>query len=220
MRAAHGASPRGSLRTPTPRRSRVARLLPGATTAGLILALSLTSGTTALASPFRTKVSPTAYVHSVCTTLGNLTSQFAALDAAGGPANAETPAEARERVMVLLDRVATEMNSAVTGLRGAGIPRIQNGGKVAALLVQQVVALRSAFAQAAHDARALPVSQPRSFQRGAQAINARIEASEAKAQRVFGAETKLFSNKTLERAAAPDPACQALRSHASGSSTT
>ena len=219
MSAAHRPPPRGWSRASRPC-SGLARPLPAATAAALILSCSLASGPAALASTSSHTVSPTAYVHSVCTTFGNLTSEFAALDAASGAGDAETPAEARERMVVLLDRVATEMNSAVTDLRAAGVPRIQNGRGQATLLVQQVVALRSAFVRAGHDARALPVSDPHSFQRRAQAITARVEAAEAKVQRVFGSATKLFHNKTLERAAARDPTCQALRSHPSGSSTT
>jgi hypothetical protein len=219
MSAAHRPPPRGWSRASRPR-SRLGRPLPAATAAALILSFSLATGPAALASTSSHSVSPAAYVHSVCTTFGNLTREFASLDAASGPGDAETPAEARERVVVLLDRVATEMNSAVTDLRGAGVPRVQNGRRLAALLVQQVVALRSAFARAGHDARALPVSDPHSFERRADAITARIEAAEAKAQRVFGGATNLFNNQTLERAAARDPTCQALRSHPSGSSTT
>jgi hypothetical protein len=157
-------------------------------------------------------VDPSTYVHSVCTTLTSYTNQVKTLQASSNISSATSLTDVRDGLVAFLDQVVAASNSALTDLQKSGAPNLKNGNKIAALIVNEITALRDAFKKAASDSQALNISDPKAFTKGLQAIKKRIDVAGTKSNRVLDDAKKRYKSKTLNAAVSRDPSCQGLHS--------
>jgi hypothetical protein len=183
----------------------LARTLAGVTVAVLCLAL-----TPIQAMATGNSVDPSTYTHSLCTALGNYKSQVASIQTSSNLSSANTLTEVRDRLVTFLTQVGAASSSAVTSLHKAGVPNIKNGNKIAALIVNEVTALRSAFAKAARAAQALNLNDVKAFRSATQAIGNRIGAAGTAASHVLADAKKRYNITAIKAAEAQDPTCQGL----------
>jgi hypothetical protein len=184
---------------------RLARTLAGVSVAAVCLSLTPIQGMAAA-----TSVDPATYVHSICTTLGGYRSQVASIQASSDLSSATTLTEVRDRLVTFLTQVGAASSSAVSSLQNAGVPKIKNGNKVAALVVNEVAALRNAFAKATRAAQALNLNNVKSFRSATQAIAKRIGAAGTAASHILGDAKKRYNITALKAAESQDPSCQGL----------
>jgi hypothetical protein len=184
--------------------TRRARAFAGFTVGALCLSVSALPATAAGNS-----VAPSTYVHSVCMAQNSYKSQVAAIQASSNLASATTPTEVRDRLVVFLNHIVAALNTAVTSSQRAGVPKIKNGNKIAALVVNEVTVLRNAFVKAAHAARALNPSNVKAFRSGTLAIAKLINAA-GKTTTVLSGANKRYNITALEAAVAQDPTCKGL----------
>jgi hypothetical protein len=183
---------------------RLARAFAGVTVAALCLSLTPIQATAAGNS-----VDSSTYVHSVCTAQSSYKSQVASIQASSNLSSATTPTEVRDRLVVFLNQIVTASNTAVTSFQNAGAPNIKNGNKIAALVVNEVSALRNAFAKAARAAQALNLNNVKAFRSGTQAIAKLINAA-GTAKSVLGGANKRYNVTALKAAVSKDPSCKGL----------
>jgi hypothetical protein len=155
-----------------------------------------------------TQVRPAAYVKSMCAALGNwkntIQSAGTALQSSGAATAARPVAKADYQKFV--SALVTATRRADDTLKSAGVPAV-NGGK------QISVRLNRAFDTASHrldqaetQAKAIKTDSATSFQLGASAVTAEIRSA---LQAIAGVAPG--QSAQLRRAAAKEPACQALQ---------
>lgn len=156
-------------------------------------------------------VSAQSYIHSVCTTLTNFEDQAKSLEASANIGSSTSLSDVRFRLVNFLNQIVGVTNSSVTDLQNAGIPKVKNGNKIAALISMEITNLRDAFAQAGTSAQALPTDDPTAFQQGAQTIDNQISAAGKNAQKALDDAKTKYKTSSLNQAEARDPACKGLK---------
>ena len=170
--------------------------------AGLVLGLALAG------CGGSSQVSPTAYVKSMCTALGNwrTTIQSAGVTlqssgAASGPLPARKAAYQR-----FVNAMYTATNNAASALGSAGTPNLSGGEQAASRLRQAFHTATQRLGQAQAQAKRIRTDSTSTFQLGASAATAQIRSA---LQAISGAAPG--TSPQLRQAAAREPACRALR---------
>jgi hypothetical protein len=200
------APDRGHPRQTSTSARRLTRTLAGAAVAAVCLSIAPIQ-----AGAAGNSVDPSTYVHSVCTSLGNYKNQLESLQSSSNFNDASSLTEVRDKLVAFLNQIVAPTNSAVTDLQNAGAPNIKNGNKIAALIVNEITALRDAFTKAATSAQQLNTSDQAAFQKGIDAIGKRIDTAGNKTSRVLDDAKKRFNTKALNKAKAQDPSCEGLK---------
>ena len=154
-------------------------------------------------------VTPAAYVHSMCSALGNWKNDIQKAGVklqSSGAGNASRPVAKqyyREFVSVLLS--ATRRTTGA--LKSAGEPSVSSGKHIADGLARAFDGASRKLAQASTQASTISTASASAFQLGASAVTAQIKAA---LQGI--ASVKPSQSPELRAAAAKDRACQVLRS--------
>jgi hypothetical protein len=154
------------------------------------------------------KVSPQAYVTSVCKAVGplesDLKSKVGKLESSLGAV--KNASQGKALLQSFLGSVSSDTGSALKQVKSAGVPNVPNGKQISSELVQVFQRLDGAIKSAQKEAASLPTSSPSAFEAGAAKLGSSIQSS------VGGITAGLSTLKSpqLEKAAAKSPACRAL----------
>lgn len=153
-------------------------------------------------------VKPSAYVHSMCSALGNWKNDVqragTKLQTTGAANAARTVAKQDYRRFVAALLTATQ--HAATALQSAGTPDVKNGKQIASSLAGAFGAASRRLAQANTQAATIPTGSATSFQLGASSVTAQIRSA---LQGIAGVSPS--QSAPLRAAALKEPACQVLR---------
>jgi hypothetical protein len=111
-----------------------------------------------------------------------------------------TPAQRKKETEDYLDAVVADSQNAVSKLKAAGVPSINNGKTVAGSIVGEFNQLAMTMSRAAAQARALPTNSAAAFNAAAHALGTSISSSIN--------SLNSLRNADLEKAAAKEPACK------------
>ncbi|HLY50647.1 MAG TPA: hypothetical protein VKR21_15760 [Solirubrobacteraceae bacterium] len=173
------------------------------------LLVSLLAGTLLLsACGGSSQVSPSAYVHSMCTALGNwkntIQSAGVALQSSGAATASRPVAKADYQRFVSSLVIATRR--AAGALHSAGTPAVRGGPQLARHLTGAFDRATRRLTQAQTQAKAIRTDSASTFQLGASAVTGEIRS----ALEAIAAVAPSRSAQ-LRRAAAKEPACQVLQ---------
>jgi hypothetical protein len=151
------------------------------------------------------KVSPAAYVKSVCSAISPLERDVVTRSSAlNTPATDAT--HAKQTLQGFLTAVALDAEHALTRIKAAGTPDIANGKAVAGTIVDAFTQLRDAMRAAVTKSNSLPTDSAASFKTAAQALGTTVKGS------LNNIDPTGFRNPDIEKAAAKEPACKSLNS--------
>jgi hypothetical protein len=151
-------------------------------------------------------VSAGAYVKAICDSVGPFQKD---VQARAGTLNVSTisnPASGKKALQGFLGAVAADANQALSKLKAAGTPNIQNGKSISSAMVAAFTQVKDALTRAQSQANSLPTGSPIAFKNAATAIGSTVQSS------LTGIGTSLGGLKSpeLEKAAAGQPDCKAL----------
>jgi hypothetical protein len=151
-------------------------------------------------------VSASEYVRSICTAVGPFEKDVAARSNALNAGKFTTAAEGKKAVKDFLTAVSADTDKALSRLRAAGTPSVDNGKVISTTIVGAFEELRGAIGSALTQAKSLSTTSPRAFKDGANQLGGTVRSSLGGISASLG---KLKSTE-LEKAAAKEPACTAL----------
>lgn len=147
-------------------------------------------------------VSAGRYMSSVCTAIGPWVSDVSVKTRQLDLSSKASPQDRKAVTERFLDAVVADSQRAVSQIKAAGTPNINNGKAVAATIVSGFEQLSAAMLQARVQAAKLPTSSEAAFNAATQSLS----------NSVTGSVSQLGSlrNPELEKAAARQAACQQL----------
>lgn len=172
-------------------------------TLALLIVVGLCAGCGSSGAP---KVTPQAYVRSVCSAISPLERDVVTRSSALGGSTATDATQAKTTLQEFLTAVEQDADHALTRIRGAGTPDIENGKAVSDAIVKTFTQLRDTMRGAVSKASSLPTDSASSFNTAAHALTVSVKGS------LTGIDASGLSDPDLEKAAANEPACQSLRS--------
>ena len=156
-------------------------------------------------------VSPSAYVHSVCTTIypyeRDVVVSGAKLQAALFAV--KTPVEAKRVLQAYITTVSADTDTAVTKLRAAGSPNVKNGARIASTILDAFTAVGSAMHQALSEVASLPTGNLTAFRTGIQRLELRLSSLRNIGQKL---QPGGLNSPELHKAGTRDPACRGASS--------
>ncbi len=152
------------------------------------------------------KASAASYVKAVCSAISPLERDVTTRSSALNKTTAANATEAKQTLQGFLKAFAQDADNALTGIRAAGTPDINNGKVVAATIIKAFTQLRDAMRVAVRQSNSLPTGSAASFNAAAQALGASVKGS------LNNIDASGLSNPELEKAAAKEPACKSLNS--------
>jgi hypothetical protein len=167
----------------------------------LLVAVALCAG---CGSGGSSKISPAAYVGTVCSAISPLQRDVVSRTQGLNNSASTNAAQAKKSLQRFLAAIELDSSQVVSKIRAAGTPDIANGPAVAATIVKAFTQLRDAMHSAAAKASALPTDSPTSYKTAFQALNVSVRAS------LNNIDPSGFSNPDIEKAAAKEPACKSL----------
>jgi hypothetical protein len=171
----------------------------------IVVCLCAGCGSSGSSKSTPSKVSPAAYVKSVCSAISPLERDVVTRSSAlNTPATDAT--HAKQTLQGFLTAVAHESDRALTQIKAAGAPDIANGQQVADTIVRAFTQLRDAMRTAVTKSNSLPTGSAASFKTGAQALGTSVKSS------LNNIDPSGFRNPDIEKAAAKEPACKSLNS--------
>jgi hypothetical protein len=181
------------------------------TTAGLLCVLAIAVGLSACGGSSSSGVTPAAYVKSICQAIGpfeqSVQSRSSALKNLTG---VKSPAQGKQLLQNFLNAVASDTDKALTKLKAAGTPDVNNGKQVSQAVVSAFTQLKSALQKAASSAGSLPTTSPEAFRAAAVQLGSSVQTS----MTGIGSSLSNLKSSDLESAAKKEPACQNLSSGA------
>jgi hypothetical protein len=150
------------------------------------------------------KVNTANYVKSVCSAISPLKADVVARSQALNSSTSASAAQAKKTLQGFLAAVEQDTNRALSQIRSAGAPDIQNGSQVGGTIVKAFTQLRDAMHSAAIKANSLPTDSPSTYKTAAQALNASVRAA------LSNIDPSGFRNADIEKAAAKQRACKNL----------
>lgn len=171
-----------------------------------LLALALTVLAVGCGSSGSSKVSPAAYVKSVCSAIGPFEKQVQTRSSELDLASVKNATEGRTALHNFLSAVASDTDHAVTQLKAAGTPDVSNGKAISTGIVDAFTAVKTALSDAADKASTLPTSSPQTFKTAASALGTDVQGSMSK----IGTSLNSLKSPTLQAAAAKEPACKSI----------
>lgn len=156
-------------------------------------------------------VSPSAYVKSICTSLGNWS---AAIKAAGNRLQASATGttslvKGKQQYVAFVQSLVADTGQAVGQLQAAGTPSVKNGKQISSTLVQAFTLAKSGLSNAATEAAAIPTTNASAYQAAATGVTAAIRQTLATM-----ATVRPERDPQLHAASAKEPKCRALQSTA------
>jgi hypothetical protein len=152
------------------------------------------------------KVSPDTYVGAVCSAITPLEKDVVSRSSALNNSTASNATQAKKTLQTFLQAVAADSDNALSKIKAAGSPDINNGKTVSSTIIKAFTQLRDAMRTAETKADALPTNSASAFKSGAQALGASVRSS------LNNIDASGLSNPDLEKAAAKQASCKALDS--------
>jgi hypothetical protein len=174
--------------------------------AGALVAAALVVAGCGGSSSASSSVSASSYVKSVCTAVGTFRTDVQNKITSLGSANITTPAQGKKALQDFLSAASTSADAAVTKLKGAGTPDVNNGKQISTSLTNAFNQLSSALKQAESSTNNLSTSSKAAFAAGAKSIQTNIQNS------IQGMLSSLSALKSadLQTAAKNEPSCTSL----------
>lgn len=176
-------------------------------TASLLATLTITAALAGCGgSGGSSGVSPSAFMSSLCSTVGPFEKDVQARTSALNLSSLTNAAQGKKALQDFLSAVVADTDKAVSQLKAAGIPKVTNGSQISAQLVKAFTALKTTLAAAASKAGSLPTSSPAAFKAAAQSLGTSVQTSMSS----IGSSLNGLKSPELEKAAAKEPACKTL----------
>ena len=151
-------------------------------------------------------VSAGEYVKAICSAVGPFEKDVAARSNALNSAKLTSPQQGKKAVQGFLNSVASDTDQALTKLKAAGQPDVDNGEKISTTIVAAFKDLKAAIGSASHEAKSLSTSSPQSFKNGANKLGETVRSSLSGISNSLGN----LQSADLAKAAQKEPACTAL----------
>ncbi len=151
-------------------------------------------------------VTPAAYVKSICQSIGPFEKDVSARSNALNFGSITSPAQGKTALQGFLAAIASDTDQAVSKLKSAGTPNVNNGKKISTAIVSAFTQLRGALGQASASANQLPTSSPTAFRSAAVTLGNTVRGS----MNGIGAGLAGLKSPQLEAAAKKEQTCQHL----------
>jgi hypothetical protein len=171
-----------------------------------VCAIAIMVGLAACGGSSSSGPSPATYVKSICNAIGPFEKTVQQRSQALNLSNIKSAADGKKALQDFLNKVAADTDQAVSKLKAAGVPNVDNGKKVSAAIVGAFTQLKGALQKAATQAGSLPTTSPQAFQTAAQALGSAVQSSMSG----IGGSLSNLKSPDLESAAKKEPACQSL----------
>ncbi len=172
----------------------------------ILVVLAMTAVLAGCGGSSSSKVSPAAYVKSICSTVGPFERSVQARSSALNLSSITDATHGKQALQSFLNDVVADTDKAVSQLKAAGTPDVNNGQKISTALVGAFTQLRGALHQAATNAGSLPTSSPQAFKTAAQSLGNTVKGSMTS----IGSSLQGLQSPDLEKAAAKEPSCKTL----------
>jgi len=169
-------------------------------------ALAIAVGLAACGGSSSSGASPAEYVKSICQAIGPFEKTVQQRSKQLNLANIKSPADGKKALQDFLNQVAADTDKAVTKLKAAGTPSVDNGKKVSVAIVGAFTQLKAALQKAATQAGNLPTTSATAFKSAAQSLGRAVQSSMSG----IGASLSNLKSPDLEAAAKKEPACMNL----------
>jgi hypothetical protein len=154
------------------------------------------------------KVTPSAYVTSVCKAVGPFEKDVVNRTSALNLSTISSPAQGRTALQGFLSSISTDTKKALAQLKAAGTPDVKNGKAIANAIVNAFGQLDTTMTQAVKQSQSLPTNSATAFKAAAQKLGATVRNSMSSIGTNLQSGT--LKSPALEQAAAKAPACKAL----------
>ncbi len=151
-------------------------------------------------------VSAGTYVRSICSAVGPFEKDVAARSNALNTARFTSAAEGKKAVQGFLTGVSADTDRALSRLRAAGTPGVDQGTAISTTIVGAFEQLRQAIGSAFTQSKSLSTTSPQAFKDGANHLGRTVRSSLS----AISASLGKLQSADLEKAAAKEPACTAL----------
>lgn len=148
------------------------------------------------------------YVKSVCSVIGPFERSVQARSNQLNLASIKSAAQGKTALQNFLNEVASDTSKAVTQLKAAGVPDVNNGQQISTGIVNAFTQVKGSLTSAASRAGSLPTASPQAFKTAAAALGSGVQTS----MNNIGTSLGGLKSPTLEAAAAKEQACKALAS--------
>jgi hypothetical protein len=169
-------------------------------------AIAIAAGLAACGGSSSSGTTPAAYVKSICQAIGPFQKTVQQRSTALNLSNIKSPADGKKALQDFLNQVAADADKAVTQLKAAGTPSVDNGKKVSAAIVGAFTQLKAALQKAATQAGNLPTTSATAFQSAARSLGSTVQSSMSG----IGGSLSNLKSPELEAAAKKEPACTSL----------
>jgi hypothetical protein len=155
-------------------------------------------------------ISPSAYVKSVCTSVGPFEKDVVSRSSALDLTTIKNAAQGKTALKGFLSAVAADTHRAYAQLQAAGVPSVKNGKSIAGAIVGAFGQLDGTMTTAVKQADAIPTNSPAAFKTAAQNLGTTVRTSMAKIGTNLQSST--LKSPALEQAAAKETSCKTLGS--------
>ncbi len=151
-------------------------------------------------------VTPAAYVKSICQAIGPFEKDVTARSNALNFGSITSPTQGKAALQSFLGAIAADTDRAVSKLKSAGTPTVNNGQKISAAIVGAFTQLSNALGRASKSAGQLPTGSSTAFRTAAVTLGNTVRGS----MNGIGAGLSGLKSPQLEAAAKKEPTCQNL----------
>jgi hypothetical protein len=169
---------------------------------------SSSSGASSSTTSQSSKVTAASYVKSICSAIAPFEKDVQAKSSALNLSTIKNASQGKAALQSFLSSVAADTDKAVTQLKAAGTPDVQNGPAISQGIVTAFTELKTALSSAAGQAGSLPTGNAQAFKTAAQALGTSVQGSMSK----IGSSLGNLKSADLEKAASSDPTCKSLAS--------
>jgi hypothetical protein len=151
-------------------------------------------------------VTPAAYVKSICTAVAPFETDVVKRTDQLNLATLASADQGKKAIQGFLSGVKADTDQALSKLKAAGTPSIDNGKQLAATVVSAFSQLKAAVGHALAQADALPTNSPEAFRKAAAGLGTTVRTSMGG----IGSSLGRLKSPELEKAAAKERACTTL----------
>lgn len=153
-----------------------------------------------------TPVSAGRYVKSICKAVAPFENDVRQRSAKLSLNGLTTLAEEKQALQSFLTGIDADSARALTKLKAAGTPKVDNGRTISSSIVNALSQLKAALDHAARETKSLSTTDSTSFRAGAESVAIMVRSS----LNGLGAGLGGLRSPELENAAAQEPACVSL----------
>jgi hypothetical protein len=168
--------------------------------------LTLTLSLAACGGSSSSGVSAGSYVKAICQAIGPFEKDVQSRSSALDLSKISSPAAGKKALQDFLSAIVADTDKAVTQLKAAGSPDVNNGTKISGAIVGAFTQVKTALSQAKNQAGNLPTTSPTAFKTAAQSIGTGIRTSMSS----IGNSLSGLKSTELENAAKKEAACTSL----------